>query len=802
MSNLNPNAPSFPVGNLQQQNANGGNQGYNGGGGGGGGAMMQNDGYGGNHGMYDNGGGYPQGGGGGGGRNSYNSGGSYGGGNLGTGYPPSGGGYMGGGGGQSQGGYGGNPRMPRQGQSRGPMPHNQYQGPNMMGGSGGMRQGGYRGGAYHGNPGGMDMNSNYDQPPPPHMQMQQQQQQQPPHPMRGGPNSNMGMSSNAMGAGRMPPPQGQYVGRNTPNPRVPMGAMGPMMGGNQSGMASGNSSAPPPPIPAPVSPPAVAPAVAAPSYIAKSTPRVVMVVGYKQTGKTSVAKAIAAKEGFEYVSMRIAREDEAEVDGGETPRLVPPLERLAPLRAALEKKSMLRGLVLDDTFTTNRFQAHFAMHYLAEAGLQLDVVVALVPELSLLTKRGVTFDSVKDKRAHPEAFEFASALDQTSVVAIDEDLALKELVAKAVEDTSALLKTNSPPVTLEDVEFIPNCPLVTDPEQMEEVLAAERAILDRDLQYFFSYSEPNYVVDYVQFVQTAANLQYYLVTPWMWGDKVSLIGYDNDVYVHLCPYNLLFVLADPPEVLVELLAKLKAEADATATPDTPASPLLFSLEASVVEDVFYISDMIILGKHKGGEMILHDRTKMLHEYLGKLPATGSLRLLEHYPVCDIKECLEAYKDLSRGAIFVNPDGIDYGSYDVRNFLYPSDTSKTVRVRIWNGHLAEDTWSFDAYAREYPEENPATSRTSDSSGLSVLISDVDVDENVINDGNIIECVPEKVAAKGKSRDKNVVLRFGRRCKWEVSPITQYYMWAFADTPLWSTESFLDACSTIAGVRPVV
>jgi hypothetical protein len=798
MSNLNPNAPSFDAGNYQPSNMGGNNPEY--GNNPGGRGMMGNNNYGGGQMMYGNNAGYSAVGlSGVGGRGGYN-GGYNGGGHQAGGYGAGGvgGGYMNNG--QLQGGnYSPNPRMGRPNPSRGPMPHNQYQNPNqnMMGGSN-MRQGVYRGnpGMYH-NSGDMDMNGGYDQPPqqqPQHMPMQQQQSQQP-HPVR--PNT-MGMNNNMMNGvpgGRIPPPQ--HYGVN--NSRGPTPGVNPNIG-SQSGTVSGHSSAPPPPMPAPVTPLApVAPAVAAPSYITKNTPRVVMVVGYKQTGKTSVAKAIAEKEGFEYVSLKGPRDESAGEDDVEV-KEVDPLERLRPLRAVLEKKASLKGLVLDDAFTTNRFHAHYVVHYLTKAGLQLDAVVALLPELSLLVKRGVTFKNISDKTAHPEAFEFASSLDQAGVVAIVEELSLKEVIDKATEDVSALLKTNPPALTLEEVCFVPNCPLVSDPERVEEILEAERNTIKRELPYNFTYSEPNFVVDYVQFVQYAAKLQHYLVTPWMWGDKVSLIGYDTGVFVHLTSYNILFELTDLPTALQELVKKLKSEADSTATASVPANPLLFSVEATMLDDIFYISDMMILGKQKGGDMILHDRVKLLQESFGKLPSTGTVRLLEHYNVSSIKDCLDAYKDISRGAIFVNPDGIEYGSYDIRNLVYPSEMKKTVRLRIWNGHVADDTWNFDCYVREYEEEVPATSHSTGNNSLPVVISDGDVEENVINDGNIVECVMERIAAKGKSREKNAVLNFCRRCKWEVAPITQFFMWAFADPPRWSTESFLDACSTIAGVRP--
>ncbi|AYU81691.1 G5-interacting protein, putative [Leishmania donovani] len=790
MSNLNPNAPSFPVSNYQP-NTTHNKQGYNNGGGpsGGGGGTMQNERYGGGM-MYDNSN-YHQGGGGGYGPGGGNPGGGYG----------QGGGYMGNG---PQQGYPSGPRMGRN--HRQPnMPHSQYQNLNgMVGGSGGGGGGGGMLGNYCGMPapyqqvGGMDLNGGYDQQPP--------QQQMPMQPrMHNMPPNAMGMNNSMMGGGgRMP---------YNSNQRNPMPNMHPNMN-PQASMGLGSVSAQPPPTmapPAPVSRPlSVPPAAVAPSYITKNTPRAVMVVGYKKTGKTSVAQAIAKREGFQYVCLKSPlQQSAAQAAGGEKAEEaeeaeeedISPLERLAPLRAALEKKSAMKGLVIDDAFSTNKFQAHYVVHYLVKAGLQLDAVVALVPELTSLVERGVSFAKSHAKTMHPEAFEFASSLDPDRVIVMDEDLKLEELAEKAAAEVSVLLKKNDAAIKLEQEYFIPSCPMVTDAELVEQILEAERSAVKRPLPYTFTYSEPNYVLDYVQFVQSAAKLQHYLVTPWIWGDKLSLIGYDTSVYVHLTSYNLLFKLNDVPAAMQELLKKLKSEAEASGAED-PASQVLFCVEASMLDDVIYISDMMIIGKQHGSEMLLHDRVKLLSDSFGKLPSNSSVRLLEHYPVCDIKACLEAYKGVSRGAIFVNPDGIEYGRYDVRNFVYPSETKRTVRLRIWAGSMTDGMWSFDGYVREYEDEVLATSRTTGANNLPVMISDANVDTHMINDGNIVECVMEKTATKGKSRDKNAVLTFCRRCKWEVTPITQFYMWAFADPPQWSTESFLDACSTIASVRPTV
>ncbi|KAG5496198.1 hypothetical protein JKF63_02499 [Porcisia hertigi] len=790
MSNLNPNAPSFPVSNYQPNTAHSNKQGYNNGGGPGGGSSggsLPNERYGGSM-MYDHNN-YHQGGGGGGGSGG-GGGGSGGGGGYGQ-----GGGYMGNG----PHGYSFGHRMGRN--NRQPhVPHSHYQNINGMVGGGSGGAGGMRGN-YMGVPapyqqiGGMDMNGGYDQPPPQQQMAMQSRMQNMPH-------RPISMNNNMMGGG------GRMSYNN--NQRTPMVNIHATVN-SQSNLGLGSVSAhPPPPIPAPAPVPRplpVPPPAAAPSVLTKHTPRAVMVVGYKKTGKTSVAKAIAETEGFEYLCLKSPHQQEAaqtastENEEEAEEENVHPLERLAPLRAMLEKKSTIKGIVIDDAFSTNKYHAHYVVHYLVKAGLQLDVVVALVPDLASLVGRGVSFAKSNAKVMHPEAFEFASSLDPERVIVVDEDLKLNELTEKAAAEVSALLEKNDAAIKLEQECFIPSCPMVTDAEEVEKIIEAERSVVKRPLPYTFTYSEPNYLLDYVQFAQSAAKLQHYLVTPWIWGDKLSLIGYDTSVYVHLTSYNLVFKMNDVPSVIQELMKRLKSEVEASGAEDS-ASQVLFCVEASMLADVIYISDMMIIGKHYGAEMLVHDRVKLLGDSFGNLPSSSSVRLLEHYPVCDIKTCLNAYKDVSRGVIFVNPDGIAYGRYDVRNFVYPSENKKTVRVRIWAGSITDGMWSFEAYVREYEDEVLATSRTTGANSLPVMICDSNVDAQMINDGNIIECVMEKTATKGKSREKNAVLTFCRRCKWEVTPITQFYMWAFADPPRWSTESFLDACSTIASVRPTV
>ncbi|KAK7199743.1 G5-interacting protein [Novymonas esmeraldas] len=799
MSNLNPNAPSFAVSQYQsgpmQNNPNYNSN--NGGGGGGGpggmgppmGGMGHNERYGGSM-MYE--GGYGRGNGG--GYNNYNM-------NQvqQQGYPP-----------PTRGGRGNR-------QMGGSQPH--YANPNMMGGGGAMRSG-VRGpqAPYHPG-GGMDMQNGYDQMPPPPQQQQQQQMHNMAQRMPNmQPPNVMGMNNSGMGSGGSGR-TGYGGSQRTPVPQMPpnmshhgnmgMGPAAPLPPPPQP-IQTADTMARPPSVPlGPAGPLAQAapPLMEEPPYVTRSTPQAVMVVGYRKTGKTRVAQVIAKRCGLEYVCLRSPQSDPPHGAGGEGGEDeeeedaddVSPVQRLAPLRDALAAGSAVKGVVIDDAFSTNKYHAYYVVHYLAAAGLRLDAVVAVVPDLSSLEKRGVSFSGSYAKMAHPEAFEFASSLDPDRVIVVDEDARTPPVAEKAAAEAAALLKRGDAAITLETVHFIPDCPMVTDPEVVEQIIKAEGKAAKRLGPYKFTYSEPNYVLDYVQFVQSAAKLEHYLIVPWIWGDRLSLIGYEHHVYVHLTSYNLIFELREVPEVLQGLCKNAQPDADAAAADDEGAV-IRFLVEGTMLDDVIYISDMMVLRGQNGCEVPLHDRVKLLTESFGKLPSTCQVRLLEHYAVSDIKKCLEANKSICRGAIFINPGGVEYGQYDVRNFVYPLEAKKTVRLRIWSGNVTDGTWSFDGYVRESKEEVLATTHTAGAAAIPVLISDSSVETFLINDGNIIECTMEKTAAKGKSREKGSVLTFCRRCKWEVAPITQFYMWAFTDPPRWSTDSFMDACSSITPTRP--
>lgn len=192
-----------------------------------------------------------------------------------------------------------------------------------------------------------------------------------------------------------------------------------------------------------------------------------------------------------------------------------------------------------------------------------------------------------------------------------------------------------------------------------------------------------------------------------------------------------------------------------------------------------------------------------------------VRLLQHYPVHDVMKCITAYKKVARGLLFTNPDGMQAGNYDSRNFIYPDEDRKTVQIRIWHGCCDDKgMWTFDAYARENDEE--VQIHHTDGSVIPVHISDKQVNEFSINDGNIVECILESAApptqqagqqqqahkgkkggaaaatARGSATPRFV---FQRRCFWQATPTTLYYQSAFSSPPTWPTRLFTEACAAI-------
>lgn len=98
-------------------------------------------------------------------------------------------------------------------------------------------------------------------------------------------------------------------------------------------------------------------------------------------------------------------------------------------------------------------------------------------------------------------------------------------------------------------------------------------------------------------------------------------------------------------------------------------------------DLIYISDMMYLDETYGKVTPLSDRITRMQEIFDSLPPKASFRLLQYYPVNKIKECMEAYKDVARGVLFINPDGMLVGNFDSRTFTYANEEQKTVQIRL-------------------------------------------------------------------------------------------------------------------------
>ncbi|CCW70623.1 unnamed protein product [Phytomonas sp. Hart1] len=658
------------------------------------------------------------------------------------------------------------------------------------------------GGAYHGSYGqphrhgglGMNMemgNNNYgpggggnlgmggmmDRPGPPHL-----------------------MSGGGGNYGNMGPPQTRIYGGYRGNVTLPPQAAGyaPEMMRNSTPSPRHLRAPPPSPAAAPHPPPAnAAPRV-------KETPKVILVAGFRKTGKTTIAKELAKGRLFEYVSLRGEDVEDCDVANWVNS------SRFAPLNRVLERKKSIKGIVIDDALMRNKYEPYHVNYLLEKAGLHIDILVIITNELSDLLKRGVAFKSAAQKQAHPESFEFGEKVEEANtnekgapIVVVDGTESLEVLTTEVLKQVAEMEARGLPPLRLPKVEFIPKSTLVMNPSLVESVLEAEINALDlKTLMYGFPYSEPNYLMGYLEFVRNVLLFKSYLVVPWIWGNKISLIGYEDEVYINLPSYKIIFLMQNVPTVLKDLMTHIKEELSQEEDKSSTAKVCLFSLEATMLDDIIYISDIMMMGKHKGNKMLLPDRVALLKESLGELPEDGAVRLLEYFPVNEITKCMEKYADVARGILFVNPDGMATGCYESRNFIYPCGSKKTVKIRIWGGHLEENgMWCFDAYARENEREVRVTN--SDNVPIPVYISDAQVGEFTINDGNIIECVlelkppspPPKGGKKGNKAHSTSYFVFQRRCNWQVEPTTLYYQSAFVGKSTWATSSFLETCSSI-------
>ncbi|CCW62793.1 unnamed protein product [Phytomonas sp. EM1] len=536
----------------------------------------------------------------------------------------------------------------------------------------------------------------------------------------------------------------------------------------------------------------------------KEPPKVILVTGFRMTGKTTIAKKVAEFRDYEYVGLRGEDAEDVEVSNGTNS------SRFMPLTCILERKKSIKGIVIDDALMRSKYEPYHVNYLLEKAGLHIDILVIITNELSDILKRGFSFESAAQKQAHPESFEFGEKVEEANnsdkgapIIVLDGTESLEVLANEVIKQLVEVEARGLPSLRLPKIEFIRKSTLVTDPNLVESVLAAEIDALElKTLPYGFPYSEPNYLLGYLEFVRNALLFKSYLVVPWIWGDKVSLIGYDDKVYIHLPSYKIIFLMQEVPAALQDLLARLKEEQSQKDDKPSTAKTCLFSLEATMLDNIIYISDLMVMGKHLGSKMLLPNRIELLNESLGKLPADGTLRLLEYFPVNKISKCMEKYANVARGILFVNPDGMAAGSYESRNFIYPCEDKKTVKIRIWGGHLEENgMWCFDAYARDSEGEVRVTN--ADNVQIPVYIPDAQVGEFTINDGNIIECVLEqkppsptpKGGKKGSKSNPTSYFVFQKRCNWQVGPTTLYYQSAFVAKPMWASSSFLETCSAI-------
>nr|CCC95971.1 unnamed protein product [Trypanosoma congolense IL3000] len=278
----------------------------------------------------------------------------------------------------------------------------------------------------------------------------------------------------------------------------------------------------------------------------------------------------------------------------------------------------------------------------------------------------------------------------------------------------------------------------------------------------------------------------YMITAGIQGDKVTLMGYQEAVYVHLPACNVLFHLKDCPAVFTRLAKDTVAK-----------SGVSFIFEATFAANKLYLSDLLLLGEMEGAHMLVNERVDVMREKLGELKG-GVVQLLPWYPVNAMERCVKENQEAG-GILFINPDGVLLGEYDSRNYLYPLHRKKTVELRIWNGNFTGGKWTFEAYCTEAGSEKLVE-------GIHVHISDADVNAHCINDGNILECGLEDQhvgPSKGRKSSKHYV--FKRRCMWTFKPTTMYKQEFFLSDPKWTKDRVGQACTTVTYIpaaRPQV
>eukprot|EP00796_Vickermania_ingenoplastis_P013291 gene13291-9129_t len=506
--------------------------------------------------------------------------------------------------------------------------------------------------------------------------------------------------------------------------------------------------------------------------------KVILVAGYSKMGKTTVAKKIA--EQFNYVYVNVKKT--------ENPASISLVQRFSSLTDALRDLNGKNGVVIDDAVHVSRFDPYYVNHILEAHKLHINAAVLLTAEPKDVGR--VSMNDI-DKQAHPDSFEFGFALEDENgsdrIINLSVDQPLQSLIDDVLHQLKMLDSQPLVSLKLPVMNFIPNASMVTDPEFVETVIQAEaKALGTETCEYFycFPFVLPNFILDYTLFAKSALLMKHYRLIPWIWGAKISIIGYNNSVYVHVPSYQLLFLLdeasPDLKKLCIEMSKSLPPPKDGEPKVE---SPLTFSLDAVMKDDKIYISDMMYLAGEFGSKKLLHDRVALMKKHLGNLKSPISL--LHHYPVCDIEKCWKENSSVACGVIFINPDGMLPGTYDSRNIVFYMADVKRVPLRLWNGTEDEKNWTFEAYALDNNVEKPVEK-------CKVVISKDEVDQHALNDGHIVDCVPGWV--ENHPAKKQRTYKFASRCNWEVKPVTLYYYDAIMkakDNP----EIFVKACANI-------
>ncbi|PWU97007.1 hypothetical protein TcG_00234 [Trypanosoma cruzi] len=511
--------------------------------------------------------------------------------------------------------------------------------------------------------------------------------------------------------------------------------------------------------------------VSTPSY--KKLRPVVVVFGYRRVGKTTVAKRIAEARNYKYISLKPKEEG----------AVVSPTDYVAPLVELLSRKNLFEGIVIDDIVVRNKYEPYYVHSLLQKHNLKFDVIVVLDNDLDNTKERGVDYEDSLQRQLHPESYEFCASYLQGEPTLVVEcrEKTLDEVVTDALRQLGEVNFTKDSNISLKGVELMPSCPLERNAALVTAILDAQTQQLKLSEGSLFPFSEPNYLLEYAIFARYAYAFRSYMITPWIQGDKVSLIGYQGAVYVHLPSYNIVFYFIDAPSTLTQL-----------AKGNVDNNEVGFIFEATFAGDKLYISDLLMMGEMKASEMLVNERVELLKKKLKDMNSS-TVELLPWYPVQSIEAC-ESENPQAAGVLFVNPDGVMFGGYDSRNFLYPLQRKKSVELRVWNGNFVGDSWTFDAFCEEMGNENIVE-------GIPVHVPDTEVTQHCINDGNILECIRQDCHAgpnKGRRGAKRFV--FQGRCQWKVRPTTMFKQEVFVSDPKWPFERMAQACASVKHIPP--